>query len=159
FVVAGAGPDAAAIETLAPASEGRRESVHRAAVNCAAGCVWRREKAPRSGKETRVVPRSAGRGDGIMLQSNRVAIAVVLGLAVACIAGDCRPGNAGLPPVPVTLAEDAATFTLSNGHMTARIEKRSGTFSLKAGDLQVIDRGYWSQVGRSSVGDIARFGS
>jgi rhamnogalacturonan endolyase len=59
----------------------------------------------------------------------------------------------------VTLAEDESSFTLANGEVTARVDKRSGTFSLKYHDLDVIARGYWSQVGRSSVGDIARFGT
>ncbi|MHB8524164.1 MAG: polysaccharide lyase family protein [Limisphaerales bacterium] len=60
---------------------------------------------------------------------------------------------------PVTVVEDAGGFTLANGSVTAHIEKRSGTFSLKYKGVDLIDRGYWSQVGRSSVGSIARFGS
>jgi hypothetical protein len=60
---------------------------------------------------------------------------------------------------PVTLAEDAASFTLANGQVTARINKQSGTFSLRYKDLEVVRSGYWSQVGRSSAGDIAQFGA
>ena len=59
----------------------------------------------------------------------------------------------------VTLTQDEVSFTLANGSITARIAKRDGTFRLTYGNLPVIDRGYWSQVGRSSAGDIAHFGS
>src|SRR5437764_6637715 len=55
------------------------------------------------------------------------------------------------------LTEDAAGFTLDNGLITARIDKRSGFFSVKQKELALIERGYWSQVGRSSAGDIAQF--
>jgi rhamnogalacturonan endolyase len=58
---------------------------------------------------------------------------------------------------PVTLTDDPASFTLANARISARIDKRTGFFSLKQNDLTVIDRGYWSQVGRSSAGDIAQF--
>jgi rhamnogalacturonan endolyase len=59
----------------------------------------------------------------------------------------------------VTLTEDADRFTLDNGLILARIDKRSGTYIVEYKKLTVIERGYWSQVGRSSAGDIARFGS
>jgi rhamnogalacturonan endolyase len=79
-------------------------------------------------------------------------------IAAAFPLGVLAPRIWGAEP-PVKLAEDRAGFTLSNGYVTARIDKRSGTFSLKYGDLDVIGRGYWSQVGRSAAGPIARFGS
>jgi rhamnogalacturonan endolyase len=60
---------------------------------------------------------------------------------------------------PVSLVEDEASFTLANGIVVARVDKASGTFSLKYRNLDVIKRGYWSQVGRSSVGSIGPFGS
>ena len=50
--------------------------------------------------------------------------------------------GAGSAEPPVTLNEDASTFTLVNGHVTARVNKRSGTFSLKYNGLDVITRGY-----------------
>jgi len=53
----------------------------------------------------------------------------------------------------VNLSETPATFTLSNGKITARIEKRSGNLvSLKFAELDLLQggRGYWSQVGSSS---------
>ena len=59
----------------------------------------------------------------------------------------------------VRLLEDGSSFILENEIVSARIEKQSGMFSLKYGHLQVVNRGYWSQVGRSSVGAIGRFGT
>jgi len=60
---------------------------------------------------------------------------------------------------PVKLIEDDSGFVLDNGYVVAHVDKRSGTFSLSFDGLPVVTRGYWSQVGRSSVGDIARFGT
>ncbi len=59
----------------------------------------------------------------------------------------------------VTLAETDTGFTLANGHVTARIDKRAGTFALTYDGLEVVNRGYWSQVGRSSAGDVGRYGT
>ena len=52
----------------------------------------------------------------------------------------------------MTLVEDGASFILANGFVTARVYKQAGTFTLKYKDLDVIGRGYWSEVGRSSAG-------
>src|ERR1043165_5472420 len=59
----------------------------------------------------------------------------------------------------VQVTESPAAFIISNAVVAARINKASGEFSLNYQGQEVITRGYWSQVGRSSVGDIARFGS
>ncbi|HUR47411.1 MAG TPA: hypothetical protein VMZ27_16125, partial [Candidatus Saccharimonadales bacterium] len=59
----------------------------------------------------------------------------------------------------VQLTETPTTFLLSNSVIVARVTKASGEFSLRFQGQEVIARGYWSQVGRSSEGDIARFGS
>lgn len=75
-------------------------------------------------------------------------------LWLACALNHARGADA-----PVTLREDDASFTLANGIVTARIDKRAGTFSLQYKDATVIERGYWSQVGRAAGGDIGRFGS
>ena len=65
----------------------------------------------------------------------------------------------GAADAPVTLVENGTSFTLANGVITTRIDKQSGMFSLKFQNAEVINRGYWSQVGRSAAGDIGRFGS
>jgi hypothetical protein len=75
-------------------------------------------------------------------------------LVLAGLAG----GAHGAEP-PVTLAETDTGFTLANGHVTARFDKRAGTFALTYQGVEVVGRGYWPQVGRSSVGDVARFGT
>jgi rhamnogalacturonan endolyase len=56
-------------------------------------------------------------------------------------------------PAPVTMVEDNANFTLANGHVTARISKRSGDLvSLKYKDLELMGSGsghpagYWSHT-------------
>src|SRR5437762_3040136 len=79
----------------------------------------------------------------------------VLGADAVQSSSASRPGGTDRAEPPVTLGEDGSSFTLANGSVTARIDKRSGAFSLKYRGLNVIGRGYWSQVGRSSVGDIA----
>jgi rhamnogalacturonan endolyase len=64
------------------------------------------------------------------------------------------------PSPPVTLSETSDSFTLSNGLLSARIEKRSGTLvSLKYNDLEFLAQhqggangGYWSSVGRGRPG-------
>ena len=52
---------------------------------------------------------------------------------------------------PVTISEDSSSFTLDNGMVTARVEKRSGDLtSLRYHDLEMLDNtdqrqaGYWS---------------
>jgi rhamnogalacturonan endolyase len=83
-----------------------------------------------------------------------IAVMLAAGLAIAAGAAAARAQDRA-----VTLADDGAAFTLDNGVIAARIDKRSGTFSVKRGELRLIERGYWSQVGRSSVGEIGRFGT
>src|SRR5215831_6385881 len=64
------------------------------------------------------------------------------------------------PFSPVSLFESADSFTLSNGLVSARIEKRSGILvSLKFNDLDLLAQhqggangGYWSSVGRGRPG-------
>lgn len=58
----------------------------------------------------------------------------------------------------VSLAEKEAEYVLSNGDVTARINRNSGEFTLAYQGQTVITRGYWSQVGRAAGGDIGRFG-
>ena len=60
---------------------------------------------------------------------------------------------------PVTLAEDAASVTLANSHITARIDKRTGGLtSLRFKDIETLDSasgkagGYWSFDGGGSLG-------
>src|SRR5690349_16236504 len=61
---------------------------------------------------------------------------------------------------PVALFESADSFTLSNGLVSAVIEKRTGTLiSLKYNDLELMAQhlggangGYWSSVGRGRPG-------
>ena len=61
---------------------------------------------------------------------------------------------------PVTLTQDAESFTLGNGFLTARIAKRTGTLtSLQFQGLELIalrgsgaNGGYWSSVGRARPG-------
>jgi rhamnogalacturonan endolyase len=80
-------------------------------------------------------------------------------MAVVFALGTLVPGARCADP-PVTLVETESSFTLANGHVTARVDKRSGTLALKYHGLDVIGRGYWSQVGRSARGGgIGRFGS
>jgi rhamnogalacturonan endolyase len=65
-----------------------------------------------------------------------------------------------VPSPPVTVSETADSFTLSNGLVSAVIEKPSGTlFSLKFNDLELLAQhqggangGYWSSVGRGRPG-------
>ncbi|HWW02391.1 MAG TPA: hypothetical protein VNZ64_22020 [Candidatus Acidoferrum sp.] len=68
---------------------------------------------------------------------------------------DSSPGG-----TEVTLAEDAGSFTLGNGLITARIEKRSGKLvSLGYKGLELLGRnrggangGFWSSVGNGRPG-------
>ncbi len=56
-------------------------------------------------------------------------------------------------PAPVQVFEDATTFTLANGILTARIEKQSGSVvSLQRGGIELLTRGggYWSTSGSGS---------
>jgi rhamnogalacturonan endolyase len=59
----------------------------------------------------------------------------------------------------VTLVEDDSSFTLANGHVTARVEKRAGTLaSLKYKGLELLGKAsgkayaYWSHDGGGSLG-------
>src|SRR5215475_5848781 len=64
------------------------------------------------------------------------------------------------PSPPVSVSETADSFTLSNGLLSARIEKRTGTLvSLTYNDLELLAQrqsgangGYWSSVGRGRPG-------
>lgn len=91
----------------------------------------------------------------------KLSWSVIATAAIVLLSASGPHGRPAVPPVtpPVTLAEDATSFTLANGSVTARVDKVTGTFSLDYDGLRMIDRGYWSQVGRSSVGDIGRFGT
>jgi rhamnogalacturonan endolyase len=81
-------------------------------------------------------------------------------LAVGAPAAGARTEGGTRADPPVTLEEDDATFTLSNGRVTARIDKRAGAITaLKYQGLNLMSRGYWSQVGRSGTGSIDQFGS
>ena len=60
---------------------------------------------------------------------------------------------------PVTLTENESSFTLANGYVAARVEKRSGVLSsLKFKDLELLGKAsgspfaYWSQVGGAVLG-------
>jgi rhamnogalacturonan endolyase len=63
----------------------------------------------------------------------------------------------------VTVSEDQSSFTLANGIVSTRIEKRSGNLvSLKYNDLDLLHkgRGYWSYVGGSyGLDRISEFGA
>jgi rhamnogalacturonan endolyase len=69
----------------------------------------------------------------------------------------------GADSVPVTVAETDTSFTLANGFLAARIEKRTGTLtSLKYQGLELMAQnrggsvgGYWSSVGRGRPGSRA----
>jgi len=68
--------------------------------------------------------------------------------------------SAAAAEVPVTLAQDAESFTLANGQLTARVAKRSGTltslrfrgFELLAWRGSGANGGYWSAVGSARAG-------
>ncbi len=70
-----------------------------------------------------------------------------------------RPAIVSVAESPVTLVEDIESFTLDSGKLRARIEKSTGNFTLRYRGNSVVSRGYWSQVGRTPSGEIARFGS
>src|SRR5438552_2988861 len=94
-----------------------------------------------------------------MKLSTRIMLALAAAGGLAVSAGGAPAPTGVAPGPPVTLVEDEGSFTLANDTLTARVDKNGGTFSLRYGDVPVIERGYWSQVGRSSAGDIARLGS
>jgi len=79
------------------------------------------------------------------------------------LAAEGGPGVSKDNDAPVTLSEDQSSFTLANGVISARIEKRSGNLvSLKYRDLDLLrqGRGYWSLVGGYyGFGRISEFGS
>ena len=82
------------------------------------------------------------------------AISIWLAACFSALSGE--PENA-----PVTLSDDGPTFTLNNGIVSAKIDKRSGTIAgLRYAGQELLLNGYWSQVGRvTGGGDIARYGS
>ncbi len=82
---------------------------------------------------------------------------ITLFIATLCLTFFSLQAFAADPPV--TLSDDGTSFTLANGIISARIDKRSGTFSIRYQEQTVMTRGYWSQVGRAVSGDIANFGS
>jgi rhamnogalacturonan endolyase len=82
----------------------------------------------------------------------QIVACVVIVLALHCL-------TAAADDSPVQLKQDDASFTLSNPRLSARIDKRSGGFFITYNDFAAVERGYWSQVGRSSAGDIGRFGA
>ena len=83
-------------------------------------------------------------------------LALLLGVA-GLPAGAARAQSA---EAPVTVRQDAETFTLANGAVTARIDKRTGTvFSLVYQGVELLaagrrggDGAYWSSVGRGKAG-------
>ena len=91
----------------------------------------------------------------------RSQLTVGLLLAFGLALGHTGVARAGTQPSasPVTLAEDATSVTLANGVISTRIDKRTGSFSLQYRGQMVIERGYWSQVGRASTGDIGSLGT
>lgn len=88
---------------------------------------------------------------------NRRVLSVVMGWV--CLFAALREPAAGASDAPVKVGENASAFILDNGPVTAEIDKQSGAFRLRYNGLPVVTRGYWSQVGRSSAGDIARLGT
>ena len=83
----------------------------------------------------------------------RNGLVLTLALAGGSIAAAAAPDTA---PPAVTLSEDDSGFTLANGLLTARIEKRSGNLvSLQFQRLELIAHrggGYWSSVGSARLG-------
>ncbi len=84
---------------------------------------------------------------------------LAMALAAMCVLGKVAPSALGVDP-PVMLVEDATSFTLANGHVTARIEKRQGVLaSLKYKDLEMLGKasgrpfGYWSHDGGGALGN------
>ena len=87
-----------------------------------------------------------------MIKMSVIVPAIVFLATAACPAAE-----------PVTLVQDGRTMTLSNGVISARIDKDSGqVLSLTHGRLELLGlgRGYWSFAGSSGRGEaVARFGS
>jgi rhamnogalacturonan endolyase len=80
-------------------------------------------------------------------------LATILAATVALAATAAGGDEKGPKPAPVTVADDGATFTLANAHVTAKVSKRSGDLvSLKYKDLELLGAsghpyGYWSHAG------------
>ncbi len=79
---------------------------------------------------------------------------ITAALALVVLAADARGADA-----PVTLTENESSFTLANGYVMARVEKRSGVLSsLKYKNLELLGRAsgspfaYWSTVGGATLG-------
>jgi len=91
----------------------------------------------------------------------RILSFCVIATSALFLAGSARGADAA--PAPVTITETDSSFTLSNGLVSARIEKRSGTLaSLTYQGLELMAQGrggsvggYWSSVGRGRPGSQA----
>jgi rhamnogalacturonan endolyase len=88
------------------------------------------------------------------MRPSQVALVALIALGAVAASGRSAEVNA-----KVTLVEDDSSFTLANGHLTARVEKRTGTLaSLKYKDLELLGRAsgrayaYWSHDGGGSLG-------
>jgi rhamnogalacturonan endolyase len=82
---------------------------------------------------------------------------IVVGIALGALAPSAL-GADKAAGTPVKLIEDEVSFTLANGYVTARVEKRSGVLSsLKykgqelLGKASGVPYGYWSFVGGGSL--------
>jgi rhamnogalacturonan endolyase len=89
----------------------------------------------------------------------RFILAGLLAARVAAGPGVARAWETRKAEPPVTLEEDKAGFTLANGFVSARIDKRSGDLvSLKFKDLELLGKAsgrpfaYWSHNGGGSLG-------
>ncbi len=59
----------------------------------------------------------------------------------------------------VRISQDAQGVVLANEALTVRVRGENGDFQITMDGLRVVERGYWSQVGRRQDGrDIARLG-
>src|SRR5947209_4448390 len=81
----------------------------------------------------------------------QLTVTLILVVALGTLTPTARAADA-----PVTLAEDAAAYTLANGAVTAKVSKRSGDLvSLKYKDLELLAGGsghayaYWSHSAAS----------
>jgi rhamnogalacturonan endolyase len=89
----------------------------------------------------------------------RLRLVTIAALAWFALTLPLSQARAADVPAAVTLAEDDTGFTLTNGQVTARIEKRTGALtSLKYKDLELLGRAsgrafaYWSHDGGGSLG-------
>ena len=62
-------------------------------------------------------------------------------------------------PASVKISQDGRSVVLSNDALQVTVRTENGDFKLTADGLPLVERGYWSQVGRRQDGrDIARLG-